>query len=220
MPPDSLDSLKSDAKALVGSLLKAVNEKRLTPELKAQSIQVLKLMLSKWDSLEQEIPIAPITPIPKGADLLWILSGSNPQIFQRYMQEIPDAEMNAISNNPLEMQRIIQILSQQITTPIGEVLEGVPKASLQSSNIYGFKYNPKTKVMTVKFQGNKQYGQGPIYSYEGVPPFIAKAMAEGAVSAKTTGKNKWGAWWKYKNPSLGATHYALLRDRFPFTRVS
>lgn len=160
------------------------------------------------------------TPVPAGAELIWILSGSNPRIFRSYLQTFPDPEMNALARNPEQLQQVISRLSRQITQehPVSE--EGIPAATPLSSNIFGFKYNLRTKQLFVKFQGNDNYGGGPVYEYENVPPNVFKMFASGAGVARTNGQNKWGRWWRGKSPTLGGAFWNLIRDRYPYQRVA
>lgn len=151
---------------------------------------------------------------PPGADLLWILSGGNANSFSRYLSNVPDPVLNSIATNPARVQSLVNQLSQKVTLPAGESSQGVPHADLNSSNIYGFQYDPRSKLLRVKFQGDG------IYEYGGVPPQIFKAFQAGAVPAKTDGQNQYGAWWKGKQPSLGAAFYELIRDQFPYQKVS
>lgn len=153
-------------------------------------------------------------PTPAGADLLWILSGGNADAFSRYLSNVPDPVLNSIASNPERVQSLINQLSKKVTLPVGEVSEGIPKAELQSSNIFGFQYDPRRKLLRVKFQGDG------IYEYGGVPPQIFKAFQAGAVPAKTTGSNEYGYWYRGKEPSLGAAFYELIRDQFPYQKVS
>ena len=127
---------------------------------------------------------------------------------------MPDPVLNSIAGNPARVQSLINQLSQKVTLPAGEVSEGIPHAQLNSSNIFGFQYDPRSKLLRVKFQGDG------IYEYGGVPPQIFKMFQAGAIPAKTTGSNEYGSWWKNKNPSLGASFYELIRDRFPYQKVS
>lgn len=159
--------------------------------------------------------------IPAGADLLWILSGGEPNAFINYLHTIPDPALNALVRNPAALQRTINQLSQQVTMPHGEVAQGIPKADLQSSNIYGFQYDPRSQSMFVKFNGKDSIGSGPIYKYDGVPPQIFKIVKAGAIPAKTTGQNRWGKWWISKSPSLGASVSSLLvKGAYPYQKVA
>jgi hypothetical protein len=151
---------------------------------------------------------------PPGADLLWILSGGNATAFSKYLSNVPDPVLNSIAGNPARVQSLVNQLSQKVTLPVGEVQGGIPKADLQSSNIYGFAYDPRNGVLRVRFQGDG------IYEYGGVPPQIFKAFQRGAIPAKTNGQNEYGKWWEGKSPSLGASFYQLIRDRFPYKKVA
>lgn len=185
----------------------------ISAEVKALLAQVIQHAGNRISQLRQEQSTA-AQQIPPGADLLWILSGGNADSFVKYLGNVPDPALNALSTNPALVQSLVQKLSAQITLPSGEVQQGIPHAPLNSSNIYGFAYDPRTSVLRVKFQGDG------VYEYEGVPPAIFKIFQAGAIPARTNGQNQYGRWWIGKNPSLGASFYQLIRDRFPYQKVS
>lgn len=166
---------------------------------------------------------APIQNAPSpGAQLMWILAGQNRDAFVSYLNTYPDPELRQIARNPDELERNIQFLTQMMP-PGGErpSSDGIEHAELNSSTVYGFRYNPKTGKLLVKFQGNGGSGQGPVYEYENVPPNVYKAFAVGAFPAKTTGQNNWGRWWRGKNPSLGSAMHNLIKlGGYPYRKVS
>lgn len=184
---------------LIDSLIALLESGEHIPD---EALEEIIDFLSSEAQIEEPEP----TPIPDRADLLWILSGENPQAFTQYLQNFPDPELNALARNPTQLQQVIQRLSSQITMPSGEVSDGVAKAGLNSSNVYGFNYDPRSNRLKVRFNN------GGVYQYEGVPSQIYKMFASGAVPAKTEGQNKWGVWWRGKVPSLGATFYELIRQ--------
>jgi|WetSurMetagenome_2_1015567.scaffolds.fasta_scaffold236151_1 hypothetical protein len=181
-------------------------------------IQGLSRILSY--RLEQGGVSAPAPQIPAGADLLWILSGGNRDAFINYLHTIPDPALNQLSRNPYELNRTINQLSQQITMPHGEVQQGIPKADLQSSNVFGFKYSPRDQKLLIKFNGKDTAGSGPVYQYDGVPAQVFKMFAAGAHPCTTDGKNKFGSWWQHKQPSLGSAMYHFIRDIYPYQKVA
>jgi len=87
----------------------------------------------------------------------------------------------------------------------------IPTAPYPSSNISGFKYDPKSKQMFVQFLDKYPNRNGPKYVYENVDPFIYEVIKRGAVAPKTSGKNKYHTWYKDVSPSLGASVYHLLK---------
>jgi hypothetical protein len=90
-----------------------------------------------------------------------------------------------------------------------------------SSNINGFQYDPETQNLLVKFQDKYPGQNGPIYSYQGVPPYIYDVFRRGAVAPKTSGRNAWHRWKEGVTPSHGAAMYALIKQgNFPYQRVS
>lgn len=99
----------------------------------------------------------------------------------------------------------------------GEQLPSAPPSeqiqpSGPSSNVDGFAYDPKTNKLMVRFLGTYPNRQGPIYSYDKVPPQIFDLLRKGAVPARTDGKNKWGKWFKGKHPSFGASVFTLIKE--------
>lgn len=168
-------------------------------------------------AIQEEAPITPPSPfaVPESEELLWILAGGQPESFVQYISTFPDDDLRPLLRDPGQLQSRIQEL--QARNLIGEKGEadGVPQAPAQSSNIYGFKYNPKNRKLTVRFQ------EGGVYEYTGVPEFIYKIFEKGAVPAKTTGQNRFGRWWRGKsNPSYGAAFHELIKlGGYPFKRL-
>ena len=100
--------------------------------------------------------------------------------------------------------------------PHGEppVVDGIQHADLNSSNVWGSKYDPRSQKLTVRFQG------GAEYEYEGVPANIYRAFARGNASARTRGRNRYGEWWPNKNPSMGAALNQYIKaSGFPYQRI-
>lgn len=165
---------------------------------------------------------APLQPLPSDAtQLLWILSGSKIDAFVNYLNTFPDPELQALLRNPTELDNTIRQLHAMMPTGEQPVSEGIQHADINSSNIYGFKYDPNTGKLLVKFQGSGESGQGPIYEYSNVPKNIFNIFRLGAVPAKTSGRNKFGVWWRGKMPSLGAAMYELIKKGgYPYQRLS
>lgn len=92
---------------------------------------------------------------------------------------------------------------------------------MASSNVHSFGYDDKTGRLLVKFQGDYPDQNGPVYGYSGVPKQIYDLFRQGAVPARTDGKNDWGEWWKGKVPSLGASLYTLIKNGgYPYQRLT
>lgn len=164
---------------------------------------------------EQQLPQETQAPeVPIGTELLWMLAGGNPEAFANYLQTIPDPEMNALLSNPGQLNNIISHLEQSLPQNRNASQDGIPQAELQSSNIYGFQYDPKTKKLMVRFQ------EGNVYEYEGVPEQVFNIFSKGAIPAKTNGSNKYGAWYQGKIPSLGAAFYELIKQGgYPYQKL-
>jgi hypothetical protein len=163
---------------------------------------------------QQRAPNPTPSPAPIGADLLWILAGGQEDAFVNYLRTFPDPSLNSLLKNPPLLRSTIDHLNK--TLPQGErgSSEGIPQAPLDSSNIYGFQYDPSSGQLKVRFQS------GSIYNYQGVPPGIFRVFQQGAIPAKTTGQNSFGKWWEGKIPSLGAAFYQLIRQgNYPYQRL-
>ncbi len=153
-------------------------------------------------------------PVPESAELLWILSGGNPEVFTQYLNTFPDQSLQALLRNPTQLAQVLEQLSRQM--PQGErgSADGIQQAPIESSNIYGFRYDPNSGKMKVRFQS------GSVYEYNGVPPAIFRIFQHGAIPARTTGRNQFGQWWTGKFPSLGAAFYQLIRQgNYPYQRL-
>lgn len=112
----------------------------------------------------------------------------------------------------LLVERIDQIqLQMQEQSPVDNLSQQVEESPHASSNINAFRYDPKSQRLVVKFQDKYPAQNGPVYSYEGVPPFIYDVFQRGAVAPKTSGKNAWHTWKKGVTPSHGASMYALIK---------
>lgn len=113
--------------------------------------------------------------------------------------------------------RIQQLRGQeQLPTEIPDLQPSYP-----SSNINSFSYDEDTGKLFVKFQGDYPQQNGPVYQYGGVPRQIFDLFRKGAVPARTDGKNKWGKWWKGKNPSMGASMFTLIKNGgYPYQKVA
>jgi len=204
----------------------------LSPELKAE----LSLLMEETAAFITQQGVAPQSVVsgPKepelaiqeaqkdqAVNLLWIMSNANPEVFKDFIQTYPDPAVKGLANNPAELIATIKRLETQQPPTEGPTVDGVPAAPISSSNIFGFDYDPRKKQLVVKFQGNGNYGDGPVYVYGGVPPVIADLFMRGAHPAKTSGKNKWSRWWRHKTPSLGSSmHHFIKLGGYPYRKIS
>jgi hypothetical protein len=163
-----------------------------------RALNVLARLKEKIKEVEKPISI------PKNVDLLYMLAGGKPQAFLDYMKQYPSDEIRDIARSPQQFQQIFNKLKSQVTPMPGQK-DGIPQADLQSSNVYGYQYDPESGALKVRFQN------GGIYEYDDVPPFIYNLFAKGSIPAKTDGYNEYGVWWEGKQPSLGASMYDLIR---------
>lgn len=180
----------------------------LSDEFQGALAQELEATTSRIDQLRSEIgkqklsnepPNGQLNTQPSNdAQLLWILSGQQEQAFISYLREFPSNETQSLLANPTLLSQTIEQLNQMMPAGQQPFINGIQHADLNSSNIWGTAYDPKTGKMKVRFQGGSEY------EYDGVPENIYRAFTKGNASAKTQGKNQYGQWWVGKNPSLGA----------------
>ena len=130
-------------------------------------------------------------------------------------ENIPDQVAGEIAQTLGALFSRIEEL-KQITPNIPPLEEAMP-----SSNIGAFNYDPRKQKLFVQFLDKYPNRQGPIYSYEGVPFEIFDLFRKGSYPAKTTGKNRWGKWFKGKYPSIGAAMYGWLKKgNFPYHKLT
>lgn len=97
----------------------------------------------------------------------------------------------------------------------------LPSAEYPSAQINAFRYDPKTQRLLVKFHGRDSAESGPTYAYEGVPENIFDTFRRGAIAPRTTGKNRYHAWFRGVTPSLGASMNQLIKNGgYPYSRVA
>lgn len=215
MNDDKIEQIKSALREVVQLI--AQRGLPLSKEVKTMLVQAMEHTATRIQALRSVTSPTPDmeTPIPTGAELLWILAGGKEEAFVNYLRTYPDPSLNSLLQNPSLLQGTIARLTQQM--PQGERGEqgGITQAPIESSNIYGFNYNPKSGSLLVRFQS------GSVYGYQGVPPGIFNVFKNGAVPAKTTGQNQYGKWWQGKIPSLGAAFYQMIRQgNYPYQRLS
>lgn len=203
-----------ELEALLRQLVQGVNQVVQSGEVLSDEFQgLLAKTLENLTTRIEEARIAPSAQLnaPKvgvseqleggpsnDAQLLWILSGQQPQAFISYLRTFPTPDTQVLLSNPSQLNATIVQLSQMM--PQGELpfIHGIQHADLNSSNVWGAAYNPKTGKMRVRFQGGSEY------EYDGIPKAIFDAFIHGNAEARTEGQNQYGRWWKGKNPSLGA----------------
>jgi len=182
--------------------------------------EISEFLIETFSVLQQPIPKPKLTSdIPVGADLLWYLSGEEPEVFTKYLLTYPGEGFKELANNPTQLASVIQRLQNAYPgIEPGQDNEGLDYTQFPSSNVEAMKYNPKTGKLLVKFHGENG---GPVYQYQGVPPQIFKLLEHGDAFAKTKGKNRWGEWWPTKNPSIGAAlNQFIKKGGYPYQRLS
>ena len=203
---EEIDRIKNAIRMLMQQIVE--RGQPISPAVRQSLIAAIRHAEQRISQLRNE------QPIPAGAENLYALAGGQPQAFASYLGDVPNPTLNQVAQQPGQVANIQSRLGNKITLPAGQVAGGVPHADLQSSNIYGFQYDPRDGHLRVRFQG------GGMYDYEGVPPQAFKAFQAGAVAARTNGQNQYGRWWRGKTPSLGASFFNLIRDRYPYQKVA
>lgn len=212
---DEVDAIKNSMR----DILRLVSSRdSISPEIRqllAQAVTHAQNRITEIRQREERATQPTVPPqVSQRQRLLWELSGGDPQVYKSYLEQYPDQGLNQLATNPALLNNSIQNLDERFPQQRDQTQDGVQQAPLQSSNVWGFNYNPKNGKMLVKFQG------GSLYQYDNVPPAIFKLFSVGAATAKTTGFNRFGRWWKGKSPSIGAAMHQLVKEGgYPYRRL-
>ncbi len=208
MNPNELEDLLRELMLGINQVMQSGEV--LSDEFQGMLAQTLNNLVTRIDELRQNetssqapqqgnVPAGPLEPpVSPDAQLLWILAGQQPQAFVSYLRNFPTASTQALLNNPTQLNETIVQLQQMMPQGQPPSIHGIPHADLNSSNVWGAAYDPRSGKMRVRFQGGSEY------EYDGVPENIFRAFIKGNASARTKGRNQHGQWWVGKNPSLGA----------------
>ena len=145
------------------------------------------------------------------------------QTIQLAMQRIEELQIDRSAEEP-QLEPPQEVPPQQPPRgprpPTGEPVPELEAAPHPSSNINAFRYDPKNQRLFVKFQGRYPQQNGPVYRYEGVPPFVNDVFSRGAVGPRTSGSNAWHTWRRGVTPSHGAAMAALVKaGGYPYVRM-
>lgn len=222
-PEEELQMLEELIQQLLAGIQDVIQSGEiLSDEFQGAIAAELETTTGRMDQLRQEIGMAqqgeppPLVGAPPSPDaqLLWVLSGGQEQAFISYLREYPSPATQSLLGNVGELSRTIDYLSRMMPQGEQPVVDGIPHADLNSSNIWGSKYDKRTGKMTVRFQGGSEY------EYDGVPANIYRAFASGNARAKTSGKNQYGEWFVNKLPSLGAALNQYIKaGGFPYRKL-
>ena len=190
----------------------------LDDEVQLALAATLSNMSTRLDELrleESQRGPEPEGPAPsEEIQLLWVLAGQQQQAFISYLREYPSPSTRDLLENPTKLAQVLEYLSYHNPPSPKVPIDGIPHADLNSSNVWGSRYNPKNSQMVVRFQN------GAEYKYFNISPNIYAIFSKGNASAKTKGKNQWGEWWPGKNPSLGAAlHQFIKQAGYPYQKI-
>lgn len=217
MNPDELEALLQELLNGIQTVIES--GEILSDEFQGVLAETLNNLINDIDearSTENDnVPAGPISNPPSNdAQLLWILSGQQPQAFISYLRTFPTRATQQLVSNPFLLNQTIEQLNSMMPQGQPPAIGGIEHADLNSSNVWGANYDPKSGKMRVRFQG------GSIYEYDGVPANIFNAFIKGNASARTKGKNAYGQWWVGKNPSLGAAMNQYIKaGGFPYRKI-
>lgn len=216
-PREELDLLEQLIDQLIAGIQEVIaSGEELSDEFQGLLAEEIDFTMQRMGQLKSEIreQEAKAAAPSSDAQLLWILSGQQPQAFISYLRTFPTPATSQLLTNPSALNATIEQLSRMMPQGEPSVVDGIPHADLNSSNVWGAAYDRRSGRMRVRFQGGSEY------EYAGVPENIFKAFIKGNASAKTKGKNEYGQWWVGKNPSLGASLNQYIKaGKFPYQRV-
>lgn len=224
MNPEELEDLLRE---LVQGITQVMQSgEAISDEFQGVLAQTLSNLVDRIDQArtqQQNAPSEQPSSVPPGqlgstpsndAQLLWVLAGQQPNAFISYLRTFPTPATQSLLNNPGQLNATIVQLQQMMPEGQPPVVDGIPHADLNSSNVWGAAYDPRSGRMRVRFQGGSEY------EYDGVPENIFKAFIKGNASARTKGKNQYGQWWVGKNPSLGAALNQYIKaGNFAYRRI-
>ena len=225
-PEEEIRALEEIIQEILAGMQEALQSgERLSDEIQGRIADEINFTTDRIDQLRGEIaerpPLEPEQPTPGegpqplGIDLLWQLANGNEDAFVSYLRTVPDPALNALLRNPTQLQQTISGLQRRMPPGQQPSEDGIPHADLNSSNIFGFRFNRNNGRLLVRFQN------GNVYGYSGIPEGVFKVFQQGAVPAKTSGSNDKGVWFKGKIPSLGAAFYELIRKgNYPYQKLS
>jgi hypothetical protein len=142
---------------ILDSLIRGIQEALQSGEILSEDLQIaiaqeINQLTREIDQLYVEInqrpeeiqnepeniqPI-PLTSIPSNdAQLLWILSGQQPQAFISYLRTFPTPQTQSLLNNPNQLNATIVQLNQMMPQGQLPVMDGIQHADLNSSNVRG-----------------------------------------------------------------------------------
>lgn len=172
--------------------------------------EVMQLLVQRGEPLSDELK----------AKLAQVMEHAANRIQQLRQEEQQEKELEQIEEEQAEVAESLTP-TEPTVPPTGGPIPPLEPAPHESSNINAFRYDPENQKLFVKFQGKYPSQNGPVYSYEGVPPNIYDVFRRGAVAPKTSGKNAWHTWKEGVTPSHGASMYALIRQgNYPYQRLS
>lgn len=145
------------------------------------------------------------------AQEITLLNSEIDQLYEAHKQQEAQEELQEAEQEQAEVAKEVSPPTPEIPTST-ETIPPLESAPHESSNINAFRYDPNSGKLYVKFQDKYPGTNGPVYSYEGVPPYIFDLFRRGAVGPKTSGSNGWHTWKKNVSPSHGAAMYALIKQ--------
>lgn len=216
MTADELEGLMRDLLAGVQDVL--MSGETLSDDFQMALAFTLNKMTERLDELRAEESQPQAAPEgeapPDEIQLLWVLAGQQEQAFISYLRDYPSPATRDLLENPTKLAQTLQYLAYHNPPSPKVPIDGIPHAALNSSNIWGSRYNPKNHQMVVRFQGGSEY------RYYNIPAQIYKIFSAGNARAKTKGRNRYGEWWVGKNPSLGAAMHQFIKEAgYPYEKI-
>jgi len=194
-----------------------------SPKLLTQKVKALlsDLMSAASDFIKRPEPVAAPTPDQQETiDLLWHVSGGNPESFAQNAASFPDPDLEEYLRQPGALESVVAQMSEQPPAPPAES-DGIPESDIESSNVFGMKFNKDTGELQVKYNGKDQKGAGPTYSYQGVSPKMYEILSKGMLPPDTSGENKYHKWTRGVTPSLGGSvNKLLIRSGSPYQKIA
>lgn len=167
-----------------------------------------------WDHRSVQAVRRKIMDFAKGEGLSTVeLEEENVERQQAAPQAAPEMKEKPERSREVMQESISKVgdLVKEHTAPLERDVK--PIQALKSSNVRYASYDPEKQKLQVLFAPSGKYTKGQIYEYFDVPAEDVESFRAGADAAVTTGENAFRAWYRGKDPSLGAAFDEFIKQR-------
>lgn len=190
-----------------------MNEKKIE-DIKNALREVVQMLVQSGQPLSEDMKLKLAQVMEHAAERIQQLRQSEAE----GTEELPPIE--EVESEQAEAAQSTEPAAPSPSVPTGGPVPPLEKAPHESSNVNALRFDPDKQQLFIKFQDKYPGQNGPVYSYQGVPPYIFDIIRRGAVAPKTSGSNAWHTWKEGVTPSHGASVNAILKaGGFQYQRI-